>query len=69
MKTPNFTTRVPTEMLEKFREAADLWAKREKERGGQYLAGGETRNLTRWMLTRLQEAAREEIGLDKGSKF
>lgn len=62
MKTPNFTTRVPTEMLEMFREAADLWAERQRRNGGQYLAGGESRNLTRWMLTRLQEAAKEEIG-------
>lgn len=47
-------------MLEQFREAANLWAKRHKDK--QYLAGGESRNLTRWMLTKLQEAAREEMG-------
>lgn len=65
MKTPNFTTRIPTEMLTEFRQAADLWAKRNKNK--QYLAGGESRNLTRWMLTKLQEAAKEEIeGLDRG---
>jgi hypothetical protein len=60
MKTPNFTTRIPTETLETFREAADIWASRQREK--EYLSGGETRNLTRWMLNVLIEAARKEIG-------
>jgi hypothetical protein len=59
MKTPNFTTRIPLDVLETFREAADIWADRQREK--EYLSGGETRNLTRWMLNVLIEAANREI--------